>query len=320
MSERRAAPTPPLGPRTRSGARPRSSSCCACFPAARPGPSCGARAAVRPLRRSLSRAADTRRETAQARSTGRARGVSGAGAGGPTAEQVEAAAAAQRDPLPRRARPSLRPGAVHAWSRHGRNSRGRRHRNGNLGRAPGATARGRGSAPRRGPLHGRPRARPACRSRRRPALVAGARADRPARRLGGARASRRDRCSHRRRRRCDVATVPGRRRRGASLLRGRRGRRALCRRAARRRRRPRPLHRRGRARADRGRVRAARAGPRSRGAARSPPIAASATATPMRRSRRPTSSSRLRSTSLAGAALPSSATASSPTGTAQRAR
>ena len=54
--------------------------------------------------------------------------------------------------------------------------------------------------------------------------------------------------------------------------------------------------------------------------ARSPPIAASATAIPMRRSRKPTSSSRRRSTSLAGVALPSSATASSPTGTPRQAR
>ena len=91
-------------------------------------------------------------------------------------------------------------------------------------------------------------------------------------------------------------------------------------RAARCRCRPRPLHRRGRARADRRRVRAARAGSRPRGG-RDRLRSQLHLRRPGRRVRagRPRSSRRL-STSLAGAALRSSATASSPTGTRRRDR
>ena len=72
-------PTPPLGPRTRSGARRRSSSCCGCSPMARRPAPRDARDAVCPLRRGVSRAADPRCEAPQARPARGAGRVSGAG-------------------------------------------------------------------------------------------------------------------------------------------------------------------------------------------------------------------------------------------------
>ena len=135
------------------------------------------------------------------------------------------------------------------------------------------------------------------------------------------RAAWRRRCPHRRRRRLDVSPLPGRGREARSL--SRRGARgcALRRRAPRRRRRPRSVHGRGRARADRGRLRAPRRPCSTRSWQRrrpgSSPTARSTYGDPDGAFAAADLVVSDASTSPVGAAPPSSATASSPTGTRQ---
>ena len=137
---------------------------------------------------------------------------------------------------------------------------GDRHRAHDVGRPLGRAGRGRGAAPGRRALHGRSRAgapragtrRSSARSSPTPRVTVDPTA---ALEMPGVAASSRATTSR------ALEAVPGRDRLAGSAVRRRRRHRPLRRRAARRRRRARPLPRRGRGRARRGRLRPAR--PRS---------------------------------------------------------